>query len=223
MRLKSYINEIMDPSEAALISEKIKTMCKPFLKEFGENFKFYRGMRERINYTFKNVRTDRKPKDMRKSISTALNIVLNEKIGWKPRTEGVFAATKARDAERYGNIYIIYPVGKYKYVYWTEFRDSIYLQNKILDYYLRRIYKNLDSTEYYNNVAESIRLNKKLSPELMANLIRATKQAIKDFPPKTNGLKKHKNKRIEVTIKCKQYIAVKEKDPEDSIFITGSQ
>ena len=76
-------------------------------------------------------RQDRYPKDMPEFLHDELDSRFQKKFGWKPRGTGVFVISNKRDAGSYGDEYIFFPVGKYRYLYnpdisdlFTEMEDS---------------------------------------------------------------------------------------------------
>jgi hypothetical protein len=46
-----------------------------------------------------------------------------EKFGWAARSEGVFATGNSKEAAYYGNVYAIYPVDGYKYIWSPKVKD----------------------------------------------------------------------------------------------------
>lgn len=73
----------------------------------------------------KKVRTNRKPKDSIPERSEYLDLVLDLKFGWKPRAQGLFVTSSFQIAQEYGMMFLVFPVGNFKYVWNTGYRDFL--------------------------------------------------------------------------------------------------
>ena len=135
MKFNEYLIENEDINKMIL---KIYFSCLPFLKELRKNgiknF-LYRG----TNKSLKNMsmiipRKNREPSDMRLGVHNELDNLFKKRFGWKPRSEGVFATFNYHIANEYGNPYLFFPIGEYKYIFSPKIEDLFtYVQNK--DYY----------------------------------------------------------------------------------------
>ena len=127
MRLKQYITESDMGIEE--IWSMIQKDCKPFLKEFklnGHGDLFFRGTHHGLSRNgIKKFtpRKDRRPTDTPELISKMIDDEFKKKVGWKPRSEGVFTTTIRSRAGGYGETTIFFPIGKYKYVWSDEIID----------------------------------------------------------------------------------------------------
>lgn len=119
MRLNNYLLETP--------INLIKRDCKPyikFLKKIRSGPLLFRGMNREDGFLREKVRTDRIPK----YISTRLHRLLGElslkEFGWNTRTEGLFCSNSPYKAADYGNVYSIFPIGDFKYV-WLDLNVRI--------------------------------------------------------------------------------------------------
>jgi len=125
MRLISYLNE-EETTES--IIQTIRKDCKPYLNAIkscdgllyrgygsasGDDSKLHKIKREK----------NRKPKDMYPSAHKRLDKLFREKFGWGVRSEAVFATSNYNTAFQYGAVYVIFPIGKFRYVWSTQFGD----------------------------------------------------------------------------------------------------
>lgn len=93
--------------------EMIRKDCKPFLDR--EKSLLYRGLGvESDLFLEKTVRTDRKPKDTHPAMSKLFDNIFYELFRVKLRSEALFAIRNMSGAAEYGNVYMIFPKGKYE-------------------------------------------------------------------------------------------------------------
>lgn len=128
MRLLQYINEAATLiNTAEEIVERIKSECQPFLKEV-QGRRAYRGIQKSnpaANYMKKEVRTDRQPLTSTRDQHDFIDGELYKKFGWHPRSEAmfVFGAPTNFQLSVYGSIFMVFPIGQYKYVWSPDIRD----------------------------------------------------------------------------------------------------
>ena len=60
---------------------------------------------------------------MHKMIYDDLNTAFSKKYGWSPRKEGIFCTGDSSQASMYGHPHIIFPTGRYKYIWSDEYQD----------------------------------------------------------------------------------------------------
>jgi len=129
MRLENYIKKDKE------ILDKLKTDCKPFLKELNKGGFLYRG----TNKNFKDIekmvpRTDRLPLGTDMDVHIFLDKLFKKKFGWKVRSEGVFVNPNVYETTQYGRPYFFFPIGKYKYVWSPDVNDlTIYIEDEMED------------------------------------------------------------------------------------------
>lgn len=210
-KFKQYIKESFDYEGTYNF---IMDNCQPFLYEsdiHGEHGTFlYRGAKsEKDIFTIKIPRKDRKPKDMPIAISQAMDVIFQRNIGWKPRSEGVFTSTSINSATSYStNVYRVFPIGQYKYVYIKNMMDTYSLRFEIET----KLSVLLDETlQYTNRIFNSLRKIplKDLDPKIRNYLLIATKEVLKKKTIKTSSLSTLEGRATEVTLKCKKYCMLK--------------
>ncbi len=121
MRLHNYINEEKDYKS---ISYKILSDCKQYFdlvrKENVDNIFLYRGTYKNVK-SYKKIKTrkNRIPTDMCKNLQFLLDNYFKKYFGIKARSETVFCSPSEKSISKYGNIYIIIPIGKFDYI-WSK-------------------------------------------------------------------------------------------------------
>jgi hypothetical protein len=86
------------------------------------------GLRE---FERKQVRTDRKPRDSAVDFSEMMDDYLQGTVGWRPRKEGMFLTGNRQEASRYGKMYLVFPVGNFKFVWSKKWKDTMEFFNTI--------------------------------------------------------------------------------------------
>jgi len=127
MKFKQYINEDIDETvdEIAII---LKKECMPFINEMKRgNIQswFFRATEKKID-TIREIklRVNRKPRNIPKEIHDYMDMLFKKHFGWKVRSEGVFATSDRYTISNiYGEPYLFFPMGKYKYVYHPQIGD----------------------------------------------------------------------------------------------------
>lgn len=146
MRLNNYLNEVKDyilengpPVWRILLKD-----CKSFLKEL-EKTKLspsrwvFRGTKRiRSDKGIEEIipRRDRYPKDMPPELHNKYDEEFHRKFRWNPRSEGVFTTGKFSTAGTYGQANLVFPIGKYRYI-WSPEIDDLYSYSDgegLLDY-----------------------------------------------------------------------------------------
>jgi hypothetical protein len=122
-------------SEAFKITPDFETIleilwkkCNPFLKDLlkpGWNGEFlYSGRGDRKDVIMiRKVRSDRRPKDMPEYIHEIFDELFYDRFGFNARSNAIFCTGNVKQAKHYGNVYMIFPVGKYKLVYSNNIPD----------------------------------------------------------------------------------------------------
>jgi len=110
-------------NEWAKIVKTIHRDCKPFLVQ-AKGQRLYRGLgNARDDFMKKTVRlSDRVPKDMPEEIHTKLNQYFLMKHGAKFRN-ALFVTGDNSHAGEYGNLYKIYPIGNFEYLWSPKVND----------------------------------------------------------------------------------------------------
>ena len=63
------------------------------------------------------VHSDRLPKDTPMELHLAIDQTFNDIFGWRARSHSIFVTGRKLQASNYGNVYVILPIGNYRYVW----------------------------------------------------------------------------------------------------------
>jgi len=144
MNIKKLLTEETADRDFAL---KLHYDCAQFFKQNGYGYKslpLYRGLNKSIQtYRIIEPRKNRIPKNTKLQLHNALDKLLYKKFGWKPRSEGVFCTGSEFKARFYGYVYIMLPIGDFKFV-WSPKIDDLFNQlslNGITDFNTDEIIK----------------------------------------------------------------------------------
>lgn len=125
MKFYTYLNESnkVNVDKLQQCINDIKKNCKPFLKEW-TSFKnpecLYRGSDLNIGvYAKKKVRKGRVPKDTIEWFHNMSNDIFKDIFNIKLRSDTLFTTGSIRQAEEYGDIFAVFPIGKYE-IYWSK-------------------------------------------------------------------------------------------------------
>lgn len=124
-----YIRNFNESVSLDNIIELLERDCKPFLDELS---KYQSGLPLRGSLEFIDdykvyKSRKRKPRDMSYSITDRLDEMFHKKFGYNLRTEGVFTSKDKYFTESYGNSYLFFPIGEYKY-FWNEDIEDLYTE-----------------------------------------------------------------------------------------------
>lgn len=133
MRLQRHLNEDDRAQETIAKGwEMIQKYCKPFLKEWMPVVKswnkkkmpwLFRGSHADLNdiYGLKKVRTNRNPMNLTDKAHAIIDDLMYKHFKIRGRTQCVF--TSGHYDPLYGNAYLIFPVGQYKYLWHDDIKD----------------------------------------------------------------------------------------------------
>jgi hypothetical protein len=140
MKFQSYLDEQKPYWHTQKTVDELASLldkkCKPWFKEISNYDEagnpVYRGVKESIGRgvkesigTFrvkKGTRTkDREPKLTQKEVFEIFDKAFAEEFGWWVRSRGIFTADRQM-THAYGNPYMFFPIGQYKYVWSFNFR-----------------------------------------------------------------------------------------------------
>lgn len=212
MRLQQYLTEETDYT-AINAWELIKRKCKPFLKEWlpivkrnNEAYWLYRGMKKTgQDYGIKDVRQNRKPMDMPAKPHKLLDDLFLQKFRFRARSQGVFISGDIRQTFAYGETFMIFPVGQYKYVWSDKIRDLS------IDIY-KHEYQEENSVTYERELRKSPDL--KGTPEVMAEIEKMVKARNRDVIWRVVGMYHSDNLGLalkdkkEIMFGCESYVYV---------------
>jgi hypothetical protein len=78
----------------------------------------------------KTVRKDRTRLDNNPQFHEVVDNIFQEKFKWKPRSQGMFCSSDRDEIEGYGSPYMVFPMGRFKYLWAPEVKDLIIQMNK---------------------------------------------------------------------------------------------
>jgi hypothetical protein len=206
--------------------ERIKTECAPFLKEIDfivkpgiETASFitgvqvpralWRGASHDAALVKLSGKRTRHPSDTAPEMHELLVRHLTNQFGLPYRAMGVFCSTTTEQAAGYGDLFMVFPIGEYEYIYAPSIRDAYHeLDNHLQDYpkmwkeilssmgkkasqYERDEIQEPNWSKWYELVYDYL---EKTTPYTNVNL----KQALNEFSEKG----------IEVVLKCDNYYAL---------------
>jgi len=128
MKSTEFITEGVSNAMLETLAGIIKRDCQPYLQEakpFDPYKQLMRGMGKATKNFIdnKSIRLDeRTPKDIPKQLHDKINQYFNQKFGGSFRN-ALFATGDYIQAENYGNVYYIFPIGDFKYLYNPDIED----------------------------------------------------------------------------------------------------
>ena len=131
MKFLQYINENSSNLSVEEVLNAIYDNSQLFLKDIvkrGVNIPvLYSGRKTgRGDMFIKQVRKNRIPKDMPLYIHNALDDTFNRKFGFRARSNALFVVSDDNVAAEYGKVYMIFPVGRFKYLYNENIDDLLH-------------------------------------------------------------------------------------------------
>lgn len=226
MRLQKFINEGTTASLQDLLITTFNN-CKPILKYYESinnwDAWMYSGRAHREPYYEGLVRTDRLPKDMKMAIHQTLDDAYEEVFGWRARSESVFVSGDLHQASHYGNVYIILPMGNYRFAYNVSVRDQFEIMNHIGGFEwwakneirqnpiwkdevekFKKEHDDMDDSDIrYASVMDVYKKNEKKLRQMYNNLFVSV---VKGYTDK--DLLKGIKSKVEIMLNCKKYLAV---------------
>ena len=207
MKFKKYIKEANSVWEdAGLIAGILENDCMPFIKEMKSNNLhnwFYRATEHHYKIISKPIkpRKDRRPRNTPKELHEYMNKLFKKKFGWNVRSEGIFAGSDRNQLEyTYGDPYLFFPIGNYKYVYHPQMRD---------------IFMHLDGKYNISYIGDPqvTDLDEYFDTDQMYKIYKEIDNIVPQY--KNKNLSKAYVNIVEVAFKCKSYYLVNEKYSDD--------
>ena len=186
--------------------------CKPFQKEIGFDGTFdfktlKRGMKNKPDLFIANVRPDRKPTDTPLPIHEFMDNWFYKKFGVKFRSNAMFATKSTGSSQIYGTVYVVFPIGEFKYCYSTVVSDLYVDITSKIESKLSSHYAPLSKEKFNDFLSDED--NVKFSLDIVEKLL-------SDLNYVNNNLKNVTNY-PEIMINCKSYLAIKESEYEKFI------
>ena len=118
MRFKQHINELTSFKKWDELSATLNKDCQPYIRYLKDvKYLLIRGVdKPPASYNKKNIRTNRKPRMIDKSLHDMLGKYSKERFGWSIRSEGLFTTVGRLDASKWGKPVVVFPIGKFKHV-----------------------------------------------------------------------------------------------------------
>jgi YHS domain-containing protein len=211
MRFKTFITEesftesFIQLNSNELI-ENIEKNCKQYLKMISDGITLYRGMspKNQMYYGYKEIRTDRKPRDSSEIINDFVNKIL-ELYNAPLRNEVLFTTQDKQDASVYGEVHYVFPLDPIKFVYFPSIMDMWeYIAGEPMEYLDEKDIKNIktfqDLDEVVKKIVYKINPDRKSSEEYIKNTWSLMKKNLKPEMKKID-----KNYKGEIAIKSKGY------------------
>lgn len=119
------LDEIDIKDEVREFMQRVAHDCKPFLSAKREGSVLYRGLGSANAPVFynKKIRKDRMPTDTPEEIHDAMDEFFYSKFHVRARSESMFVTGNYTVAKAYGHIYIVYPVGKFEFIWSAKVSD----------------------------------------------------------------------------------------------------
>jgi len=136
---KYIITERRRPVKEHLVDiiNDINKRCKPFLNEWlsaynGKNLKiWYSGRDNKDSYYEGIIRTNRIPTSTSGKVHTDIDDYFYKEFGTRFRSNAIFVTGNLKEAMTYGKPYLIFPIGKYTFL-WSDEIDDMFLYSDIL-------------------------------------------------------------------------------------------
>lgn len=146
---KKFLSEEIDLDE---VLEKIQQDCMPWLMKTDRLA--FRGINIRTMPKFftGEAITARQPTNTPDDISAAADGWFLDHFGWRARSEGLFVTGDYAMARDYGKVYMIFPIGDFKFIWSQEVHDMFAeLSPPRLDPdRISKVLDNLSNAEYTN-------------------------------------------------------------------------
>jgi len=136
MRYKQYINEDVEEQRKREYYNILKVLyddCMPFINDLirqgWDHFTkadplMYSGRNSSMSVIVGEIRKDRKPSDTEQIKHEMYDDMFYEKFKIRGRSNAIFCTGTTTTASGYGsNVYMIFPVGKYKFIWSNSVRD----------------------------------------------------------------------------------------------------
>lgn len=188
-------------SEVNHFIEKVAQDCKSFLYHKEPSQVLYRGMKPSGDFVYdKVVRKDRVPTSTNIGISERIDEYFKKKFGYPFRSQSIFLTSNYPMASVYGEIYSIYPVGDFQFLWSPEVKD-LYVKLNALMITEYNIHNRFFDQDY--NEGEG----KKRKERFLNDL----DEIIKDFEYQRTDLSTAIDSRREIMIRVNSYHAIKYK------------
>ena len=201
MKSTEFITEDINVEDVQKYVELIKQDCGPFLQQAKGEY-LYRGLgTETDPFVGNSIRLkNRTPKDVPLLLHNNINKFFNKKFG-SPFRNAMFCSGDIHFADFYGKIYVVFPIGKFEFL-WSTDVDDLFMSWDEYDPSLSPDFKQLSQESQEIDFKDAIKTFLKDTKNTYINDNLA--QAIK-----SNN---------EIMIRCERYYAVKLDIVQDPIY-----
>jgi hypothetical protein len=215
MRLRHYLTEA-DFNTDKVVS-MIKKDCGPFLNEISKVRRpLWRGSKtSKGDFAKVKTRTDRLPLDTGIEVHKLLDAMFYRKFGWPARSQSVICTNTFTEAAIYGNIYTIYPIGKFDVIWAKDLSDV----GHIIPFWADNMVKNpIKAAKDYNSWPEHVKKYGKIQIEgataddiswqLTTVFDKIMENELRYFIKGNLSRALKSNMNIEIMVKCDEYYLV---------------
>lgn len=197
MRLDEITEHPEDYEEVELVLEN----CKPFLKSIDWSpveYKILRGMEETRLFSEKQVRKNRKPRDMEQFLHDAIDNWFLKNIGYRFRSNAIFGTSDHMEIieAEYGEAHIIFPKGNFE-IAWSPKAKDLYA---VIDREIQKLASQQQKDRSY------IRTYQRLQHE-SSYLEKFINSIMKEYNYQTGNVKQAIKSGNEIMIACDSYYA----------------
>jgi hypothetical protein len=113
-------------TDAAKIIEMINEECAPFLRA-AQGGLIYRGLKNpQSEFLRKEVRIDRRPKSSSQKVHELVDAWFQQQFGINGRSAALFATGELVDAQTYGRVHAIFPIGSFEFLWSPDVSDLFF-------------------------------------------------------------------------------------------------
>ncbi len=166
MRFKQYIREDYTTKNWEDIKSTLNRDCQSFIKYLrGAKYLLLRGVNSPVmpsrNYEMMSVRKNRKPRLVDSELHKLMGDYSKDKFGWNIREKGLFTTKSEEGAKRWGTPVIIFPIGKFKYV-WSANVERLYQKYDAFDIKGTDVWDDIENEidERYHNTRLDVYLKR---------------------------------------------------------------
>ena len=219
LRFKQFIKEeiILEVTDENL--EKIKKDCSQFIKESG-GLPAFRGS-ERDLHFWNKTRDVSIPRDSSDLLSTSLNLYLEDKFGYPAirSFNRIYAAGDAPQLKQYGDLYYIFPVDKFNFVWSSEVQDATsdidrHIGGKIISYLEQSGMNQEDVHNTFRHFSmaiahkDGIEIADIKDEDFFRPIMMALEEAFEEYNYQNKNLKNALDSGNEITFQTKAYYAL---------------
>jgi hypothetical protein len=132
MKIREVVTEAEKLASPVRLVTLLQQNCKPFLSQAGWDHPMYRGVtRELPAVSLQQNIANRRPVNTVASLSNLADSWFVEHTGIKFRSNAVFAAGDLATARSYGTVYVMFPIGEFKFCWSPVVEDMFMMINDL--------------------------------------------------------------------------------------------